>query len=105
MKQPVVIIFFIFKEAARYFEKGFLLQNYKSREQIESSLNPTRSMRAVPKVNLYFGFDQAKLSNIAVRQIAALLGALKGSYLQRYRFGISGHTDSLGTKEYNQGLS
>jgi len=93
------------KEASRYFEKGFLLQNYKSSEQIESSLNPTRSIRSIPKVNLYFGFDQTKLSNIAVRQIAALLGALKGSFLQRYRFGLAGHTDSLGTKEYNQGLS
>jgi len=93
------------KEASRYFEKGFLLQNYKSSKQIESSLNPTRAIRAVPKVNLYFGFDQAKLSNIAVRQIAALLGALKGSHLHRYRFGLAGHTDSLGTKEYNQGLS
>ena len=93
------------KEASRYFDKGFLLQNYKSIEQIESSLNPTRAIRAVPKANLYFGFDQTDLSFDAVRQLDALLGALKGSGLLPYRFGLSGHTCSLGTKEYNQGLS
>ena len=96
------------KDAARFYEKGFLLQNYKPSEQIVESLSPERSIgivRVKPKIGLYFGFDQAVLGDDAARQLEALLSALKDPELQPYRFRLEGHTCSLGTKAYNQALS
>ena len=93
------------KDAARFYEKGFLLQNHKSSERIVESLSPGRAIRVTPKVTLYFGFGQADLSGEAARQLEALLSALKDGELLPYRFRIAGHTCSLGTKGFNQALS
>ena len=93
------------KDADRFYEKGFLVRNYKSTNDILESLSPERAIRVQPKITLYFGFDQAELSKEAERQLGALGHALKGGELLPYRFCLEGHTCSLGTREYNQALS
>jgi len=93
------------KDAARFYEKGFLLKNYISRGEIVASLNPQRAIMVVPSVTLHFGFDKADLSTQAERQLRALADALKADELINYRFSLEGHTCSKGTREYNQGLS
>ena len=93
------------KDAARFYEKGFLLKNYRTSKEIVASLSPARTLRVVPSVTLYFGFDRANLSAQAKRQLHALADALKDDELIYYRFCLDGHTCSKGTKKYNQSLS
>ena len=93
------------KDVDRFYEKGFLVRNYKSTKDILESLSPERAIRVQPKITLYFGFDQAELSEEAERQLGALGRALKDGELLPYRFCLEGHTCSLGTREYNQALS
>ena len=92
-------------DAERLYEKGFLVRNYKSTNDIVESLSPKRAIRVKPKMTLYFGFDQAELSKEAKRQLEALGRALKDGELLPYRFCLEGHTCSLGTRKYNQALS
>ena len=93
------------RDAARLYEKGFLLKNYRTRGEIVASLSPQRAIMVAPSVRLYFGFDRADLSAQAERQLRALADALKDNELLRCRFSLEGHTCSKGTREYNQGLS
>ena len=93
------------KDAARFYEKGFLLKNYRTSEEIVASLSPERAIRVVPSVTLYFGFDRANLSTAAERQLKTLANALKDDELIYYRFCLEGHTCSKGTRGYNQALS
>ena len=93
------------RDADRFYEKGFLVRNYKSPSDILQSLSPERAIRVQPKINLYFGFDQAELSKDSERQRQALGRALKKGELLPYRFCLEGHTCSLGTEGYNQTLS
>ena len=92
-------------DANRFYEKGFLVRNYKSTNDILESLSPKRAIRVKPKITLFFGFDQAELSKEAERQLEALGRALKDGELLPYRFCLEGHTCSSGTREYNQALS
>lgn len=93
------------QDADRFYEKGFLVRNYKSTNDILESLSPERAIRVKPKTTLYFGFDQAVLSKEAERQLEALGRAFKKGELLPYRFCLEGHTCSSGTREYNQALS
>lgn len=52
---------------------------------------------------LYFDFDQAKLSPRTQRQLRIVVEALRLDDTKKLT--ISGHTDALGTKSYNQELS
>lgn len=77
----------------------------------------TRSIRGVtvtpgqepeqPTINLYinFDFDSARLDTDGVLALRRLGTALKDPKLANYRFEIAGHTDAVGTVEYNQKLS
>lgn len=93
------------KDAARFYEKGFLLKNHRTSKEIVASLNPERAIMVAPSVTLYFGFDRADLSAQAERQLRALADALQDDELIDYRFCLKGHTCSKGAREYNQGLS
>lgn len=93
------------EKAENFYEKGFLLKNYRSPEDIIDSLSPTRSIKVVPSDTLYFGFDQAVLSAAAKRQIQALADALGSEELHACRFLLEGHTCSKGSAHYNQILS
>jgi len=77
----------------------------------------TRSIRGVtvtpgqepekPTIDLYinFEFDSAKLDTDGILVLKRLGTALKDPKLVNYRFEIAGHTDAVGTAEYNQKLS
>ena len=93
------------KEAQRYLEEGFLLENYQDSEKIVASLSPARSVSLVPRLSMYFGFNETALTEAAIRQLEALDQALKARELLLYRFQIEGHADSSGSRDYNQILS
>jgi len=92
-------------EAQRYFAEGFLLENYQDSEKIVASLSPTRSVSLVPRLSMYFAFNETALTQAAIRQLEALDQALKNRELLLYRFQIEGHADSIGSQDYNQLLS
>lgn len=80
--------------------------------QIESCLQPTRSLRIgppapAPSANLtvQFDFDSAQLTGAGTRTLAQLAEALRSPALQEARFEIAGHTDAVGSDDYNLGLS
>ena len=93
------------KEAQRYLEEGFLLENYQDSEKIVASLSPTRSVSLIPRLSMYFAFNETALTQAAIRQLKALDQALKARELLLYRFQIEGHADSIGSRDYNQILS
>lgn len=60
-----------------------------------------------PAIDLYinFEFDSAVLKTDGILVLQSLAVALKDPRLVNYRFEIAGHTDAVGTIEYNQKLS
>ncbi len=78
---------------------------YKSKNQLVSSLSLTRAVGVSRSSNLYFGFNETKLSPESERQLESLLRALSSSDLRSYQFRLSGHTCSMGSDKENQGLS
>ena len=105
-------------------------QSGPSPEQIVKSLSPTgasgatRGIRitpstpaaaaqahapshATPTINLSVLFEtgSADLTPQAVHVLDSLGKALNDQALASYRFRIEGHTDTVGTREYNQDLS
>jgi OmpA-OmpF porin, OOP family len=67
---------------------------------------PTAASEA-PSVNLFVQFanGSAELTPEAIRALDELGKALSSSDLSAYHFRIEGHTDTIGTKTYNQTLS
>lgn len=61
----------------------------------------------LPKISLTinFEFDSARLTNDGMLTVRALGEALADTRLKGMVFQIAGHTDDVGTVEYNQGLS
>ena len=62
---------------------------------------------AAPSVNLTVNFanGSAELTPEAIRTLDALGRALASQDLAAYRFRIEGHTDTVGSSEYNRALS
>ena len=80
------------------------------RDEIISKLSPsakTRSLAVMPSISLdvEFEFDSATLTEGARRQVDELGAALASNTLGSYRFELDGHTDAVGTADYNQKLS
>jgi len=67
----------------------------------------TATQAAAPSVNLTVNFSKgsAELTPDAIRTLDQLGQALASKDLAGYRFRIEGHTDTVGTREYNQDLS
>jgi OmpA-OmpF porin, OOP family len=101
-------------------------QGNPSADQIIKSLRPsgdpvhgaTRGLRlgaspgaaaaaAAPSVNLTVNFatGSAELTSDAIRALDELGRAFASKELAGYRFRIEGHTDTVGSREYNQALS
>jgi outer membrane protein OmpA-like peptidoglycan-associated protein len=61
----------------------------------------------LPKINLTinFEFDSARLTNDGMLTLKALGQALNDKKLAGMQFQIAGHTDDVGTEQYNQDLS
>jgi outer membrane protein OmpA-like peptidoglycan-associated protein len=56
-------------------------------------------------ITLNFPFDSAELTNEAMAKLDKVARALTDPSTQKYDIIVSGHTDALGTAEYNQQLS
>ena len=56
-------------------------------------------------LDIRFAFNSAELDEMAKRDLAALGEALKSPELRASRIRIEGHTDLVGTPEYNRQLS
>jgi OmpA-OmpF porin, OOP family len=67
----------------------------------------TTSQQAAPSVSLSVQFEEgsAELSPAAIHTLDELGKALNQPSLAPYRFRIEGHTDTVGTAEYNKQLS
>jgi len=59
----------------------------------------------LPTKILYFDFDSSYLRASSIAQLNKLLKAFKDPEIMDHRFLLAGHTCSLGTEEYNMGLS
>ncbi len=68
---------------------------------------PVAPQAAGPSVNLTVNFanGSAELTPDAIRTLDELGRALASKDLSAYRFRIEGHTDTVGSREYNQALS
>ncbi|MDA9431947.1 OmpA family protein [Bradyrhizobium sp. CCBAU 51627] len=60
-----------------------------------------------PKIDLEIQFDynSAEIARTSVASVQALGKALSDSSLKGSTFVVAGHTDAIGSEEYNQGLS
>jgi outer membrane protein OmpA-like peptidoglycan-associated protein len=56
-------------------------------------------------LNVHFEFGSAELTQDAARTLDELGRALSSQSLAGYRFRIEGHTDTVGTADYNRNLS
>ena len=68
---------------------------------------PQPAQQAAPAVNLTVNFanGSAELTPDAIRTLDALGRALASKDLASYRFRIEGHTDTVGSRDYNRALS
>jgi outer membrane protein OmpA-like peptidoglycan-associated protein/class 3 adenylate cyclase len=62
---------------------------------------------AEPNINIavVFDFDLAAISPEAIAQLDEIAKALKSPKLREYNILVEGHTDSIGSEQYNLGLS
>lgn len=67
------------------------------------SLNPIETGAAVVVNNIFFDFDQAELKTASYSELKRILGMLQSGKIGKIE--ISGHTDSIGDKVYNEQLS
>jgi OOP family OmpA-OmpF porin len=67
--------------------------------RIEASAPPT------VRLPIYFEFNSATLRPEARELLAQVGAALASGELESFRFSIEGHTDAVGSSEYNQALS
>ncbi len=67
----------------------------------------TRGLLARPSINIHvrFEFGSARLTDDAKQVLAELAAALASRELSGYRFLIAGHTDTVGSDEFNLLLS
>ncbi len=72
--------------------------------QIEQSTIFVDVARSV-NLEVYFNYDSAKITERARAQLAALGQALSSPQLAPHRYLIAGHTDAVGSDEYNLDLS
>jgi len=68
---------------------------------------PATARTEAPAVDLYVPFENgsAELTPAGIAALDELGKALTSSSLTGYRFRIEGHTDTVGTRDYNQSLS
>ncbi|WP_179137665.1 OmpA family protein [Candidatus Entotheonella palauensis] len=85
-----------------------------SEDEIIAALTPikmrgmrTRGLEIERRIamTINFAFDSAELLPETIPNLRRLGGALQSPQLAPYRIRIEGHTDSIGTKAYNQTLS
>ncbi|MBZ0147948.1 MAG: OmpA family protein, partial [Pseudorhodoplanes sp.] len=70
-------------------------------EQTTIFVDATRSV----SLEVYFNYDSAKFTERTRAQLASLGQALSSQALAPYRYLIAGHTDAVGSDQYNLDLS
>ena len=93
--------------AATTGEEGGLRQKGATRG-LQINMAPAKAAQAVrPSVNfpVHFEFGSAELTPQAKAVLDELGAALRTDDLKPYRFRIVGHTDAIGSEEYNLDLS
>ena len=76
----------------------------------DRAIRPAADTAASPKARIQlsavqFEFNADRLTAAARIQVDELAAALKRPSLERFSFGVMGHTDSVGTSPYNRALS
>jgi len=56
-------------------------------------------------LNVYFGFNSDRIAGASVQRVDNLAAALRDSQLADARFTVVGHTDAVGSTEFNHQLS
>jgi len=80
-------------------------------DDIIDALAPARGTRVEPgapptvRLPVYFEFDSDRLQPDAIVLLERVGAALSAEELAAFRFSVEGHTDSVGSAEYNDGLS
>jgi len=83
----------------------------RSLAEIEAELDPLEfienhdGVRRSMDLSIEFAFNSAELLPEGQHQVEILGRAMQGERLAPYRFRIIGHTDAVGSAEYNQQLS
>lgn len=94
-------------EAKGYFFEtiDFVLNatNDKGEKTLVVKLKPAKTMEIRPLKNIYFGFDKSTLTPQSSSEIDKLYNLLKND--PKIHIEIAGHTDFIGSNEYNVGLS
>lgn len=77
---------------------------------VATAAEPARASQAQARqpsmdLNVHFQFGSAELTPDATRTLDELGRALSSNVLGGYRFRIEGHTDTMGTEEFNKALS
>ena len=96
--------------AARAKEISFVGQ-VRNRKTRSLSLNEREEIAEIasakPKIDLEIRFDynSAEISKTSLSAVQELGKALSNPDLKGSTFVVAGHTDAIGTEEYNQGLS
>jgi outer membrane protein OmpA-like peptidoglycan-associated protein len=95
---------------ARIREIGFV-QNLRNRKTRSLSLGEREQIAEIastkPNIDLdiQFDYNSAEISKGSESSVQALGKALTADGLKGSTFVVAGHTDAIGTEEYNQGLS
>jgi outer membrane protein OmpA-like peptidoglycan-associated protein len=83
------------------------VRDYVSKSEfVDFYTNGTRSVENADRgFRIGFKINSAELDEFSKRQLEAVGGGMQDPHLQSYRFSIEGHTDDLGSTEYNDDLS
>jgi outer membrane protein OmpA-like peptidoglycan-associated protein len=83
------------------------VKDYVSKSEfVDFYTNGTRSVENADRgFRIGFKLNSAELDDFSKRQLEAVGGGMQDPNLQSYRFSIEGHTDDLGSTEYNEELS
>jgi outer membrane protein OmpA-like peptidoglycan-associated protein len=83
------------------------VKDYVSKSEfVDFYTNGTRSVENADRgFRIGFKLNSADLDDFSKRQLEAVGGGMQDPSLQSYRFSIEGHTDDLGSTQYNDELS
>jgi len=88
-----------YKLAIPYYKKGLKIQ-----PNDKASLERLKLSKAVT-TKILFPFDSYELTATAIRQLKVIAAALSSAKLKDSVFQVQGHTDSIGSENYNLHLS
>lgn len=94
------------KEGYLFYSENFELKNAKASSEPYNKDVPMKPIKAGESMvlkNIFFDTDKYDLKDESKIELGKLINFLKKN--PTIRFEISGHTDNVGTKPYNQGLS